>query len=568
MDAQQIVDAVTNNPAQLTRLGQAIAGNNVSVQALGQAISVDGVSPDTIVQAINNGTVNALGRAIATDNDASQAIVQAGVAAAGGLAGLGAPPVAGDDSPCGTLPTAGRDYAVRPGRCFPDNEVCRGSILKNPSDASVPITTEEIFRRDSLFVNFENTRPRNLDEIIDVTHGSFLIQDNDRNVFNYRNFFFVDPRDDNLVNYNRNPLINPNIVRLRYDVGLSYPRESDNLSIPSTNPTENAEIEAGKKLVSTFSRNKYWTICPEFFTYRMLPLKRGYMSAYGYGKINMGKRSMPKCIGVHVPGDDSRVNDVYVYTFVDSNGTLVSNATEINKKKRLAENSFQGGDLPYEDGFFIFPKDSNGNTIDTVVCARYPDGILLFSYQGRLTPVPPFGTIVNVDKLHRTANQRPGYPDQVAHEAITVQLARAMDSLLNTNGGTFNARTIHINERDRRLDTVPNLQNVIAGGVGYIAMMSAIKELVRTAKVPRDFGGSRSRRRFYNKSIKQKRNKTKSKSKGRGRARAASMLKSAKQRFYRSRTGGGGMGINLGLGSSGPQPLQCNSPLVSQASPV
>lgn len=537
MDAEQIVDAVTNNPAQLTRLTTRISG------------------------------------AIAADAGASQAIVQAGVAAAGGLAGLGAPaPVAGDDSPCGTLPTAGRDYAVRPGRCFPDNEVCRGSILKNPSDASVPITTEEIFRRDSLFVNFENTRPRNLDEIIDVTNnGSFLIESDDNNVFNYRNFFFVDPSDRKLVEYNQRPLSTLNIVRLRYDVGLSYPRRSANLSsnAATAGTIESVEIEAGKKLVPWKSFKTSWTICPAFFTYRMLPLKQGYMSAYGYGKINMGKRSMPKCIGVHVPGDDSRVNDVYVYTFVDSNGTLVSNATEINKKKRLAENSFQGGDLPYEDNFFIFPKDSNGKTIDTVVCARYPDGILLFSYQGRLTPIAPFGTIVNVDKLHTAGTSRPGYPDQGAHVAITGRLNAALGAInTNPNRLAFDALTIHINGADRQLSTVPNLKYIIYGGVGYIAMMSAIKELVRTAKVPVNFGGSRSRRRFYNKSIKQKRNKTKSKSKGRGRARAASMLKSAKQRFYRSRTGGGGMGINLGLGSSGPQPLQCNSPLVSQASPV
>lgn len=542
MDPRDIVNALVGSAGELGRLGTALAANDATIQALGVAV--------------------------AADNDLSEAIVTAGAAGAGAGApgGMLAPAAAAVG--CGTVPTTGEAYNVRPGRCFPDNEACKGSILKNPSDVSVQITSEEIFRRDSLFINFENTQPRNLGEMIDVTHGSFLIESDDNNVFNYRKFFFTDSSDRTLLEYNqRGALSNLNIVRLRYDVGLFYVRESANLSIPSDNPIENAEIEAGKKLVPTFSLKTSWTICPECFTYRMLPLKPGYMSAYSYGKMNMGQRSMPKCTGVKVPGDNMGVNDVYVYTFVDSSGTLVSNATEINKKKRLAQNSFQGGDLPYEDGFFIFPKDRNGQTIDTVVCARYPDGILLFGYQGRLTPIPPFGTIVNASKLHKERTQRSGYPDQSAHEAISGALFTAKDSLLNTNIDAFNAKTINLNGADYTLETVPSLQAIIAGGVGYIAMMSAVKGLVRRQKLPSNFGGSRRRRRFYNKSIKQKRNKTKSKSKGRGRARAASMLRSAKQRYYK--TGGGmGMGMSLGLGSNGPQPLQYNSPLVSQASSV
>jgi hypothetical protein len=89
------------------------------------------------------------------------------------------------------------------------------------------------------------------------------------------------------------------------------------------------------------------------------------------------------------------------------------------------------------------------------------------------------------------------------------------------------------------------------------------------------FAGGRhrfmTRGRRHNKSVKRNRMKskskgmTKSKGRGRGRARAASMLKSAKQRFYKA---GGGGSMGLGFGPSVPQPLQCNSPLVSQASPV
>lgn len=546
--AQQMVRDILADDALVQALGQRIVANADVQEDISQLIGAN------IATDIRAGAGGQIGQAIAVAMHGMH-----------GMHGMQAPVVDGDDVTCGTLPTQGEEYRVRPGFCFPDNAACHGSILKNPNDESVPITTEEIFRRDSLFTNFENTQPRNLGEMIDVTNAAFVI-DGDNDVFNYRNFFFVNPSDRSLIEYNqRGPYSNLNIVRLRYDTGLSYPRESENLSLPSTNPIENAEIEAGKKLVPTFSIKTSWTICPEFFTYRMLPLKPGYMSAYGYGKINKsGQRSMPKCTGVKVPGDNMGVNDVYVYTFVDSNGILVSNATEINKKKRVAENSFQGGDLPYEDGFFIFPKDRNGQTVDTVVCARYPDGILLFGYQGRLTPIPPFGTIVNKKKLHTETNQRPGYPDQVAHQNITYALSGAMASLLVTNAAAFNAKTINLNGADRQIDSVPNVRDIIAGGVGYIAMMSALKEIVRREKLPINFGGSHRNRRYNHKSIK--RNKSKSKSKGRGRARAASMLKSAKQRFYRR--GGGGMGMSLGLGSSGPKPLQYDSPLVSQASPV
>ncbi|NDB87064.1 MAG: hypothetical protein EB127_30920, partial [Alphaproteobacteria bacterium] len=360
-----------------------------------------------------------------------------------------------------------------------------------------------------------------------------------------RKFFFTDPSDVALMSYNKNGIYsNLNLVRLRYNVGISYTRQSPNLSV-GAGGLENLEIEAGRKLVPKFSFNSSWTICPEFFTYRMLPLKPGYMSAFGYSKVGSGKiRNMNKCTGITIPGDNNHINDVYVYTFVDSNGILVSNETEINGKKRTSDNSFQGGDLPYEDGFFIFPKDRNGRTVDTV-CARYPDGILLFSYNGTLTPIPPTGTIVNAKRLHRGANALPGYPDQNTHVAVKTSLDAALNTLIGINRAAFDAVTINLGGVDRQLGTIPYIRSVIYGAVGYIAMMSAIKQLTLDATL-RTFGGgyksmprgSRRNGRYNHKSIK--RNKSKSKSKGRGRARAASMLKSAKQRFYKR--GGGGMG--------------------------
>lgn len=497
---------------------------------------------------------------IAADGDLSAAVVRSGAAGARG------PPVDGN-SPCGTIPTEGEEYEVRPGFCFPDNRVCRGSILKNLNDGKVAISTEDIFRRDSLFTNFADTSPRNLDDIINVNNAAFVIESRNPNTFNYREFFFIDPSDQALMSYNKNGIYsNLNLVRLRYDVGISYTRQSPNLSVSATG-IEDLEIEAGKKLVSTFSRNSSWTLCPAFFTYRMVPLKPGYMSAFGYSKVGTGqRRNMDKCIGITIPGDVDHINDVYVYTFVNSNGILVSNETEIDKKKRTSNNSFQGGDLPYEDGFFIFPKDRNGRTVDTV-CARYPDGILLFSYNGILSPKPPSGTIVNATRLHRGAHELRGYPDQAAHAAITNSLNNALNGVGGANTATFQALTMNLGGQDRTLATIPYIRSVIYGQVGYIAMMSAIKRMTLDATL-RTFGGgyksmprgSHHNRRYNHKSIK--RNKSKSKSKGRGRARASSMLKSAKQKFYRR---GGGMGMSL---SNGPQPVQYDSPLVSQASPV
>ena len=530
MNAQQIVDTLTDGAAvgQLRTLSEAVAAS------------------------------------IAADGDVSAAIVMSGAAGARG------PPVDGDNSPCGTLPTQGETYPVKAGFCFPDNPTCHGSILKNPNDGTIAISTEDIFRRDSLFTNFEDTSSRNLGEMINVTNAAFVIESMDPNIFNYRSFFFTDPSDAALISYNKKGIYsNLNLVRLRYDVGISYTRQSANLTIPAFD-TENLEIEAGKKLVPTFSfkSKSDWTICPAFFTYRMLPLKPGYMTAFGYSRVGTGRgRNMDKCTGITIPGDNNHINDVYVYTFVDSNGILVSNETEINKNKRTSNNSFQGGDLPYEDGFFIFPKDRNGRTVDTV-CARYPDGILLFSYGGKLTPIPPSGTIVNAKRLHRGAHELPlPYPDQATHVAVTNSLNNALNTLVGVNRARFDALTISLGGADRQLGTIPFIRSVIYGAVGYIAMMSAIKQLTLTATL-KQFGGgykymprgSRRHRHYKHKSIK--RNKSKSKSKGRGRARAASMLKSAKQRYYKT----GGMG--LGLLQSAPQPLQTESPLIAQASPV
>jgi hypothetical protein len=308
----------------------------------------------------------------------------------------------------------------------------------------------------------------------------------------------------------------------------------------------------------------------------MLPLKRGYMSVNEYNRVNASSISqkLKKCIGIHPPGTEDSVNDVYVYTFVDQTGNYVTKDTPINKRKRT-HNSFNVGDLPYEDGFFMFPEGFE----DTVVCARFPDGILLFSSsKGGLSPIAPFGTAVKKSRLHNTEQSLPfvEYPDQQTHELITTALNIEMANV-ETNIARLNALTVRMNGQNVRLDStgLAALRNIIIGGIGYITMMRIIKGIVQRENPSIVFAGGR--RKFmtrgcrHNKSVK--RNRMKSKSKGmtksnrraRGRGRAASMLKTAKQRFYKA---GGGGGMGLGFGPSVPQPLQCNSPLVSQASPV
>jgi hypothetical protein len=537
MDPRAIVDALAGDPGQLARLGTEISRNDASVQSLAGSI--------------------------AASNALSQSIVQAGAPAP-----LLVPPVAAD-IPCGSLPERGQAYGVRPGFCFPDNKKCNGSILENPDQPKIPISIRNIFLRDSLFTNFSNTSARDLTEMIDPQNAAaFLIEPGgDTNVFNFRNYFFTDPTDRSLLKYNDNPATNRNLVRLKYDVGFSYERIGGNLETVITttdgaNPREIAEREVGLKLVPTMSFKKSWTLCPNFFTYRMIPLKAGFMSTYGYIRL-VGTRGnmiqLSECTGVKYPD-----TDVYIYTFVDQFGNPVTHNTKINGETRLVDNSFAAGDLPYEDDLFRFPKKANGERLTVKIAARYPDGILLFhSDDGYFGPVPPFGTIVRVDKLYRGSEQKRGYPDQAAHTTITNALRATIVDLTTTHQANYDGTQISFNGVERDISTVPNISNLIIGACGYISMMNAIRILVRTAVGDRTIGGnsrgSLRQIRHYNNNKSIKRNKTKSKSKRRGRARAASMLKSAKQRFYRR---GGG------LGSSGPQPLQCNSPLVSQASPV
>ena len=572
-----MIHAISTEPRLIKALGATIGSDNTAVGTYTLFANVSGVYNLGNAMAGDLNIQNAINREIVASLQPGGPITAA--IAAGGPGAI-IPPPAGQINgrvPCGTPATLGdgNTRIVRAGYCFPDeHNECNGSILVDPRNPAKEIATKDIFMRDSLFVNFgaggNNTLSRDLTTITDITNAAFVVEDAaDANNFNYRYFFMVDPSSKNIT-VNKNT--QTNLVKLRYAVGQSYTRLSQNLNItPGVTAMEQAEIVEAKRTIGTFSMAKNWMICPEFFTYRMLPLKRGFMSANEFNRINSRSISNKrrKCIGVTPPGMEA-VNDVYVYTFVDQTGNYVTKDIPINKKVRREDNSFGPGDLPYEDGFFMFPKGFE----DTVVSARFPDGILLFSYRGILSPIAPVGTVVSKSKLHEGNVERSGYPDQATHVAITAALSLEMGNV-QTNMAALNAMTVRMNGQDIPLNSpgVAVVKDIIIGGIGYITMMRVIKGIV-AAESSIVFAGGRHRfmtrgRRRHNKSVKRNIMKSKSKgmtkSKGRGRARAASMLKSAKQRFYKA---GGGRGMGLGFGPSAPQPLQCNSPLVSQASPV
>jgi len=439
--------------------------------------------------------------------------------------------------PCGTpVVMDGQPRDVRSGFCFPDEaNRCNGSILANPADPKQEISLKDYYRKDSAFINFEDTSYRVLADLVDPNNLAFMIQPDDlmnpdKNVFNYRNFFLLDPSDDYIRrNYFETHFQNNTGVRLRYAVGNCYPRIAPNLdSTVGTSPHELAEIMEARKTIGWKNRNANWMICPEIFTYRMLPLKPGFKSCYEYNKGPIRKEKLSECSGFKNKSQPPNMpDDVYLYTFVDPNGDYVTRNTPIDKKVRT-KNTFSQSDVPYEDDFFIFPAEFK----DTIVGARFPDGILLFSYDGMVTPIPPFGTAIRRTRLNNTATNRVGYPDGEVHEVMHQAVRDILASVRNggANEVALNAKVLTVGGRDFQLDVnaprVSNFRNFILGAMAYMEMMIIMRANVESV------GGrnriTRNRRRRHNKSVK--RNKTRSKSKGR--SKAMSMLKTAKKGFH------------------------------------
>ena len=206
-------------------------------------------------------------------------------------------------------------------------------------------------------------------------------------------------------------------------------------------------------------------------------------------------------------------NDVYVYYF-NKVGALTMNDATL--------------EVPFDSSNFMLPSGWK-------VYARYPDGALLYK--------SPAGVMQAEFQLGTFFKASSAYPvsrfEAAAQAAVVAEKAR-IDAL----------------------NLSPDENQSMYQFAAYLGVMQEIKNMKRIR------GGSHNITHRRRMSVKRNKKMTRSSSSSKGsrrgsrRARAASMLKSAKQRYYNT----GGMG--LGFGQSVPQPLQRESPLIAQASPV
>ena len=208
-------------------------------------------------------------------------------------------------------------------------------------------------------------------------------------------------------------------------------------------------------------------------------------------------------------------NDVYVYYF-NKVGALTMNDATL--------------EIPFDTSNFMLPSEWK-------VYARYPDGALLYkSPAGVMQAEFPLGTFFKASSAYPVSRF-----EAAAQAAVATQKGR-IDGL----------------------NLSPDENQSMYQFAAYVGVMQEIKNMKRIR------GGSHNITHRRRMSVKRNKKMTRSSSKGsrrgrgrgKGRARAASMLKSAKQRYYKT----GGMG--LGLLQSVPQPLQHESSLIAQASPV
>ena len=210
-------------------------------------------------------------------------------------------------------------------------------------------------------------------------------------------------------------------------------------------------------------------------------------------------------------------NDVYVYYF-NKVGALTMNDATL--------------EIPFDTSNFMLPSEWK-------VYARYPDGALLYkSPAGVMQAEFPLGTFFKASSAYPVSRF-----EAAAQAAVATEKAR-IDGL----------------------NLSPDENQSMYQFAAYVGVMQEIKNMKRIR------GGSHNITHRRRMSVKRNKKMTRSSSKGsrrgrgrgrgKGRARAASMLKSAKQRYYKT----GGMG--LGLLQSVPQPLQHESSLIAQASPV
>ena len=209
-------------------------------------------------------------------------------------------------------------------------------------------------------------------------------------------------------------------------------------------------------------------------------------------------------------------NDVYVYYF-NKVGALTMNNAKL--------------EIPFDSSNFMLPSGWK-------VYARFPDGMLLYkSPAGVMQANFPLGTFFKASREYPVSRF-----EAAAQAAVATEKARI-----------------------DQLDLSPDENQSMYQFAAYVGVMQEIKNMKRIR------GGSHNITHRRRMSVKRNKKMTRSSSskgsrrgrgRGKGRARAASMLKSAKQKYYKT----GGMG--LGFGQSVPQPLQHESPLIAQSSPV
>lgn len=205
-------------------------------------------------------------------------------------------------------------------------------------------------------------------------------------------------------------------------------------------------------------------------------------------------------------------NDVYVYYFNKVGALSMNDATL---------------DIPFDSSNFMLPSGWK-------VYARYPDGALMYkSPAGVMQAEFPLGTFFKASRAYPVSRF-----ETAAQQAVASQKVR-IDGL----------------------GLSPDENQSMYQFAAYLGIMQEIKNMKRI----RGGGHNTTHRRRTSVKRNKKMTMSMSKSKGRGRGRgmgrgrAASMFKSAKQRYYKT----GGMGLQ-----SIPQPLQYDSPLVTQTSPV
>ena len=209
-------------------------------------------------------------------------------------------------------------------------------------------------------------------------------------------------------------------------------------------------------------------------------------------------------------------NDVYVYYF-NKVGALTMNDATL--------------EIPFDASNFMLPSGWK-------VYARFPDGALLYkSPAGVMQANFPFGTFFKASSAYPVSRFEAAAQRAVADQKVRID----------------------------QIGLSPDENQSMYQFAAYVGVMQEKKNMKRIR------GGSHNITHRRRMSVKRNKKMTRSSSskgsrrgrgRGKGRARAASMLKSAKQRYYKT----GGMG--LGFGQSVPQPLQHESPLIAQASPV